>query len=114
MTKLRLLILGTALLTTLATLPAPTASALATSCSVGPGDGTCTFLCTTGVVTVTAFGGRGGAVITGSCGSGGAGCFAPPGGTCQARGPSAGLLGVCRLDDLDDPPFPDATGTCSG
>lgn len=114
MTSIRLLILGTALLTALSTLPAPTASALPNGCAVGPGDDTCTFLCTSGFVTVTAFGGSAGAVITGTCGIGGATCFAPPGGFCTARAPSLGVRGLCVLDDLDDPPLADAFGFCSG
>lgn len=95
-------------------LPLPTASALAAACAVGPGDDSCTFLCTSGFVTVFAFGASGGAVISGTCGVGGAACFAPAGGACQARAASIGLIGVCVLDDLDDPPIPDAWGSCSG
>ena len=92
-------------------------------CTMGPGDDTCLFSCPLDPATlfVWAYGGSVGSSINGRCGdTNGAGCTAGQHFYCADSGGSVGAMGVCRLDDLDDPdegfqnsPNEDAIGGCS-
>ena len=95
-------------------LPMPTATA--NSCSLGPGDDACVVWCYVGsVLTVSGYGGIGGAIFGITCGGSSTSCIALPTQTCTAP-PAVALgngSGRCFVDDLDDPTHADATGSCA-